>query len=125
MKIQYKFIDETVEIEVADEWGNLVIDLNRQEYNNDHAETRRHASLSAMHYEGDYFSSEDPALAKLAEYADLHKAISNLPPRQREVIHLYFFEGLNMVEIADHLGIHPTTVREALNAAKKNLRKIL
>lgn len=125
MKIQYKFVDETVEIEVEEDWGNLVVDLDRQEYNNDHAETRRHTSLSAMNYEGDYFSFEDPALAKLAEYADLHKAISNLPPRQQEVIHLYFFEGLNMVEIADRLDIHPTTVREALNAAKNNLRKIL
>ena len=31
MKIQYKFIDETVEIEVEEDWGNLVIDLDRQE----------------------------------------------------------------------------------------------
>ena len=33
MKIKYQFATETVEIEVADDWGNLVIDLDRQEYN--------------------------------------------------------------------------------------------
>lgn len=46
MKIKYQFATETVEIEVADDWGNLVIDLDRQEYNNDHTETRRHVSYS-------------------------------------------------------------------------------
>ena len=30
MKIKYQFATETVEIEVADDWGNLVIDLDRQ-----------------------------------------------------------------------------------------------
>ena len=48
MKIQYQFADKTVEIEVSDEWGNILIDLDRQEYNNDHKETRRHASLEQV-----------------------------------------------------------------------------
>ena len=45
MKIQYKFATETVTIEVDDRWGELLVDLNRQEYNNDHKETRRHSSI--------------------------------------------------------------------------------
>ena len=36
MKVQYKFASETIEIEVSDEWGEILIDLDRQEYNNDH-----------------------------------------------------------------------------------------
>ena len=32
MKIKYKFATETVEIEVADDWGNLVIDLDRHAF---------------------------------------------------------------------------------------------
>ena len=43
MKIQYKFATETVTIEVDDRWGELLVDLNRQEYNNDHKETRSRA----------------------------------------------------------------------------------
>lgn len=31
MKIKYQFATETVEIEVDDDWGSLVIDLDRQE----------------------------------------------------------------------------------------------
>ena len=33
MKIQYKFSSETIEIEVSDEWSEILIDLDRQEYN--------------------------------------------------------------------------------------------
>ena len=51
MKIKYQFATETVEIEVSDDWGNLVIDLDRQEYNNDHKENRRHVSLDAAEFE--------------------------------------------------------------------------
>ena len=37
MKIRYAFANQdVVEIEVDDVWGNLVIDLDRQEYNNNH-----------------------------------------------------------------------------------------
>lgn len=124
MKIQYKFVDKTVEIEVDDDWGNLVIDLDRQEYNNDHAETRRHASLSAMSYEGDYFEDDRADLSGYADVLALREAIKKLPERQREIIHLHFFEELGIREIARQLGLDHSTVRESLNSAIKNLKKI-
>ena len=39
MKIRYQFATETVEVEVSEELGNIIVDLNRQEYNNHHKET--------------------------------------------------------------------------------------
>ena len=42
MKIQYKFATETISIDVPTDWGEILIDLDRQEYNNDHTDTRRH-----------------------------------------------------------------------------------
>ena len=48
MKIKYQFATETVEIEVTENWGNVIVDLDRQEYNNNHTETRRHCSLEAL-----------------------------------------------------------------------------
>ena len=47
MKIKYEFANETVEVEVSEEWGSIVVDLDRQEYNANHRETRRHCSLEA------------------------------------------------------------------------------
>ena len=65
MKIQYKFATETVTIEVDDRWGELLVDLNRQEYNNDHKETRRHSSMDALAEQGVQFAAEQDALAAL------------------------------------------------------------
>ena len=46
MKIKYEFVNgETSEIEVDDSLGELLVDFDRQQYNNDHKETRRHVSL--------------------------------------------------------------------------------
>ena len=44
MKIKYAFATETVEIEVEDTWATVLIDMDRQEYNNDQKESRRHCS---------------------------------------------------------------------------------
>lgn len=46
MKIKYQFADETVEIEVSEEWGNVLIEFDRRERNNNRRETRRHESCS-------------------------------------------------------------------------------
>ena len=53
MKITYKFVTgEVAEVEVSEEIGAVIVDLDRQEYNNDHKETRRHYSLEGKVYEG-------------------------------------------------------------------------
>ena len=58
MKIRYEFVTgEFSEIEVDDSLGELLVDFDRQQYNNDHKETRRHVSLDGMDYEGEIFAS--------------------------------------------------------------------
>ena len=58
MKVRYEFVNgEISEIEVDDNLGELLVDFDRQEYNNDHKETRRHISLDGMEYEGEAFLS--------------------------------------------------------------------
>lgn len=125
MKIKYQFATETVEIEVDDDWGSLVIDLDRQEYNNDHKETRRHVSLDAALYEGEAFSDEGAGLEKYAERIDLQRAISTLTDHQQRIIKGYFFDGLTYVELGEELGISEAGVRQAANRALKQLRKII
>ena len=106
MKIKYQFATETVEIEVADDWGNLVIDLDRQEYNNDHKETRRHVSLESF-----------------ADNYDLHQAIAKLTDNQRRIIVGHYFEGVSYVALAAELGISEAAVRQAANRALKQIQK--
>ncbi len=52
MKITYKFATgEATTIEVTDEIGEILIDLDRKEYNVNHKETRRHTSLDGLNFE--------------------------------------------------------------------------
>ena len=52
-------------------------------------------------------------------------ALSQLPPRQRAVIVLRYYEHLSEIEIADALGVRPGTVKSQCSAALTNLRRLL
>ena len=129
MKIQYKIASETIAIEVSDEWGEILIDLDRQEYNNDHKETRRHYHLEGCTYEGEDFAVDDPTLARLLEddglLAKLPSAIASLLPRQRRLINQVFVERKTYVAIAREDGVDESAVRKAVGRALKKLEKLL
>lgn len=125
MKIKYQFATETVEIEVDDDWGCLVIDMDRREYNIDHKETRRHVSLDAALYEGEVFADEGADLEKYADSIDIQQAISTLTDHQQRIINGYYFDGLTYVELGRELGISEASVRKAADRALKALKKLL
>ena len=49
----------------------------------------------------------------------------SLPPEDRAVIHLHYYEGYSTDEIARMLGQRPGTVRSRLSRARGKLRKLL
>lgn len=49
----------------------------------------------------------------------------SLPPEDRAVIHLHYYEGYSTDEIAQMLGQRPGTVRSRLSRARGKLRKLL
>ena len=49
----------------------------------------------------------------------------SLPPEDRAVIHLHYYEGYSTNEIAQLLGCRPGTVRSRLSRARERLRKLL
>uniref|UniRef100_UPI00258BE34A sigma-70 region 4 domain-containing protein n=1 Tax=uncultured Anaerotruncus sp. TaxID=905011 RepID=UPI00258BE34A len=53
-----------------------------------------------------------PARARYARF--LRSAVRHLPPKQRQVVALYFFGGRNIPAIALELGVHPSTVSRRL-----------
>ena len=48
---------------------------------------------------------------------------SKLTERQTEVIHLYFYKGMTLQEIAEELGITKPAVHYAMKGALKKMRK--
>ena len=58
------------------------------------------------------------------EQEELEELFS-LPPEDRAVIHLHYYEGYSTGEIAQMLGQRPGTVRSRLSRAREKLRKLL
>lgn len=125
MKIKYQFATETVEIEVDDDWGNLVIDLDRQDYNNDHKETRRHISYDALDFDGDALAAEDRNLTVYADNDALYQAIQQLTLNQQYIIRAHYFEDRSFTEIAQALGVGVSSVTHSAERARNALKKLL
>lgn len=52
-------------------------------------------------------------------------AVMNLPRREREVVLLYYYQDMNMTDIADALGLTQPTVSYRLRRAREKLRQEL
>ena len=128
MKIEYKFVTGTVEVEVPDVWGTVLVDLDRQEYNNDHKETRRHCSLEAYNLDDALFPSEEDVVRDVIaaeERRHLREAIAKLEPRQQRLIGQVYFEGRTFTSIAQEKGVDRTAVSKATKRAIRKLKKFL
>jgi len=126
MKIRYQFVNGDIsEIEVDDVLGEVLLDLERQESNNNRKETRRHYSLESRIYEGEDYGAEDENLRRFGDLESIRSAMRELTPRQRICVYAYFFNGKKYTEIARELGIHESTVRESVRSALKKLEKYL
>lgn len=129
MKIKYTFANgETTEVEVSEEWGNLVVNLDRQEYNTNHKETRRHCSLEAFNLDDNFLPSKDDVEMDFIcreENAKLYDAISQLNPRQQKLIKAIYFENRKVTDLANEEGVHWTAITHAVERALKKLKKTL
>ncbi len=129
MKIQYKFATETISIDVPNDWGEILIDLDRQEYNNDHKETRRHYSLEAKVYEGMDYAAEDSGLEAIfagpTDEERLHTAIRQLSPDQQAMIRAIYFDGVSVNDYAARMGVTQSAISHRLQTVKKKLKKLL
>lgn len=68
-----------------------------------------------------------PDRAQEAETGEsaLTLAVMNLPKKEREVVLLYYYQDMNMNEIADTLGVTQPTVSYRLRRAREKLRREL
>ena len=129
MKITYKFANgETTEIEVSEEWGAFVLDLDRLDYNCNQRETRRHCSLEAFNLDDAYFPSDvnvEDDIIRNESRENLEAAIAQLLPEQQRLIREIYFEGIPAVEIARREGVYRSAISNRLSRALNSLKKIL
>ena len=129
MKITYEFVTgEVSEVEVDERLGGMLLDLDRQQYNNDQKETRRHFSLDGMDYEGEQFASAEDTereAVRREDMARLYSAMEVLSPSQRELVEKVYFEERKITDIAREEGVSKQSVHERVQRALKKLEKNL
>ncbi len=133
MIIKYKFQDGFIsEIEVDDELGGEISEMNAHDRKIDRRETRRHTYLSDMHSDNldisDDFDILD-AIIEADERQRLHKrlmaAIATLEPQQRDLIIRVYWRGEKRKDIAKIYGISERSVGRHLQKVLCILHNLL
>ena len=127
---QYKFTDEVITVEISDEWASVLSELDREEYNNDHAETRRHVSLDNGE-DGDWLSTEKgktliEIAGKIFSLDDRRfvKARRILSKKQSELYESVYDRGDSVGEYATDNKIDQSTASKRNSAVIKKFKKI-
>ncbi len=125
MKYKYNFCNEAVEIDVPDEWAQVLQNLDREEYNNNQKETRRHSSLEVFDPDELPVPSEESVEDSVLSAMDaerIRKGLRLLPPRERYLVEQVFFEKRSYTDIAREEGKDESTIRRAVAIISRRLR---
>ncbi len=128
MKIKYEFVTGAVEVEVTEDWGTILVDLDRQEYNINHKETRRHCSLDAYNQDDALLPSDEDVVRDILAAEDnqrLFEAIAHLDAEQQELVRAIFFRKMSVSEYAKRHGITQPAASQRKKAVLKKLKEFL
>ena len=105
----------------------LDAEVNAPTFRRNRTETRRHIHLSADDLDRRRADAmPDVPMALLgADYSELHHAIAQLRPQQRELLRRVFWEGVRQSEIARQEGVLESTISERMKRIYQRLRKFL
>ena len=129
VKIAYRFADGHVEeLEVEQEVAETLKELDRQEYNNNHRETRRHVTFDCTE-EKTWLAVDDQRLSRLFDSPPdeirLRIAINQLEQHHRDLIIAIFYRGIKIVEYARLSGVSQSAISQQLSNAIKKLKKYM
>lgn len=129
MKIKYEFVTgEISEIEVEDSLGELLVDMDRLEYNVNHKETRRHVLLSAIDPADRFLTAEENLLQDLIDEEDHEKlmaAIRKLQPQQQELLYRVYWKGEKQRDIAREDGVSERAITGRMQKIYASLKKYM
>ena len=125
MKYDYHFTNETISIDIPDSDYNVLIEMDRVEYNSNHKETRRHVSMDSDKVEEKHLLSdtdvESICIHSMEEEA-LRRATEQLLPDQRGLIRKLFYENQTITSLACEEGVSKAAICRRLNRALERLK---
>jgi len=128
MKIRYDFVNgETKEIEIDEKLYNEIRELDRQLYNNNQSERRRHCSADALFDDYDYELPDDTPDVEETTFRldEFEKLIAPLNKDQKDLARRVFFHGELAVDIAAEQGVGKTAIANRLTRIYEQIKKSL
>ena len=116
-------------IEINNEIGTVIVEMNHDERNTIRKETRRHISLEAYDLSRDRFQTTDGTpediLCRKEEIYALYQAINTLNNNQKKLIYRVFWLEESQYDIAREEGVSRVAIHNRLQKKKKKMKKFL
>lgn len=124
MVIKYKFLDNaTSEVEVDDELGKHITEMDEAAAKINRKETRRHVYMSELEEKGHYIPADtDPLNDVLKEerIRELMAAIEKLQPQQKVLLIRVYWNKEHQKDIAAEEGVSQQAIASRLKTILKN-----
>ena len=127
---KYEFVNETVEIEVSEEWEKRLKGEDRDEYNSNKKETRRHLKLDASIDSTEWVKDEKNNPNNVVEEEDIEKSLMEnisriLTDKQFNAFEKICINRYTEEEYAGMVGISQPVAHKTVTRAKEKIKAFL
>lgn len=123
-----KIPGEVTEVEVDDELGKYIAELDEADFNLNRKETRRHTYMSVLEEKGHYIPDDSDPLddvLKEERIKELMAAIEKLQPQQKELLIRVYWNKELQKDIAEDIGVSQQAISKRLKVILKFLKNFL
>ena len=131
MKIEYRFVTgEKTAIEINGDFEEIILELDKEKYNCNRKETRRHKSLSLSDKCIENMSISSDICDDVFKNFDKEKLpnpISRLKPNEQELLHNLYLRKCPLTQsaYAKVLGVTENAIQKRLSKIRNKLKNLL
>ena len=119
---------EVTEVEVDEELGKYIAEMDEADFNLNRKETRRHTYMSVLEEKGRYIPDDSDPLddvLKAERIRELMEAIEKLQPQQKELLIRVYWNKEIQKDITEDMGISQQAISKRLRVILKFLKNFL
>jgi len=123
-----KIPGEVTEVEVDDELGKYITEMDEADFNLNRKETRRHDYISELEANGHYIADDSDPLddvLKAERIKELMAAIEKLQPQQKELLIRVYWNKELQKNIAAEEGVSERAISGRMKRIINSLKKFL
>jgi len=125
MKYEYTSVTGKYEIEVDEQFYNILHEMDKRERNSNRKYYRHNPiSLSSVDYGGKWMDDGTDILGDLIDAETVRSVLSCLSERQQHLIKECCLVGWTFVDLARQKGVTEGAIRHAVERAKKRIENL-